>query len=464
MFETQTPVSPLHQTLQTSDSDFVAAPGAQTSLSKSIPTVDQNQLKKLTCPRCIKAGFLDAPPHASIRSKHCRFNKNKTSDTAVFLNERTGAAEGLGAATVSTVEKDSTVAAVKNSPFAVLERSPMPAVVEKESAVDGSGVDQDSTVAVVDKDSTAVVEGSTVEEELTDAVEGSAGEEESTGAVEMESTEAPSQRTPMASRGDLIAGFAYFVAEKFWFFLHSFVNVQQCIALEKVRRMAAIYRANYQEAQGVNRPKSIAYLRRQQIGQALDYGHLDAYGRPNVKYAWNRNIHQRDLATKQNYVDPKHETVISSVEELKLNAAKLQTRAYKDAMEFLKAEKGFRERELFLDRITPSRRPGTAVSVGTSTSTSGLPIPDQTGYVYNYPAEVTAQTGLQFQAPAGGKEVPEEKLNLNTKNMNPMIQTRETEIRLDPVDRTYRVGVASRVVDRPPKFTPPKADRYGLSP
>ncbi|KAI8824294.1 uncharacterized protein EV422DRAFT_564992 [Fimicolochytrium jonesii] len=175
--------------------------------------------------------------------------------------------------------------------------------------------------------------------------------------------------------------------------------------------MAAIYRANPLEAQGYNRPKPITNLQRHQIGQALDYGHLDAFGVPM-----------------------------------------LQSKAYKDAQEFLKAEKDYRERERFLDRITPSRRAGTAISVGTSTSTSGLPIPDQTGYVYNYPAEVTAQTGLQFQAPSGGKEVPEEKLNLNTKNVNPVIQTREMEIRVDPMDGTHRVGVATGVVDRSPKF------------
>ena len=204
----------------------------------------------------------------------------------------------------------------------------------------------------------------------------------------------------------------------------------------------ALYRANYLSDAGINRSPPIPNLQKKQVGVALDYSHIDEFGRPRTVYSWNRNIHDKDFATDGKYATPQYEPRVSGGDLLKLSAAQQQTKAYKDALEFIKAEQDYRAKERYLDRVTPSRR-GNPVTTGTGTSTSGLPIPDQSGIVYNYPAEVRATTGMVFQAPAGGKEPIDEPSNANSKSPDKVILTKETEIRQDPLTGLSHINVAT---------------------
>ncbi|KNC95839.1 uncharacterized protein SPPG_08706 [Spizellomyces punctatus DAOM BR117] len=205
----------------------------------------------------------------------------------------------------------------------------------------------------------------------------------------------------------------------------------------------AYYRANYlSDTYAISPP--IPNLQKRQVGVALDYSKVDDLGRPQVVYSWNRLIHQKDLATKTNYVEPKYEPRLSSSDVLKLSAAQYTTKAYKDGLEYVKAEEDYHKKQKYLDSITPSRQ-GNALTIGTQNSLSGLPIPDETGHVYSYPASVTSQTGLMFQAPPNGNEIPAQPRNVNSVPVEPVILTRETEIRRDAVgnDRVnHATGIA----------------------
>ncbi|KAI8818846.1 uncharacterized protein EV422DRAFT_508000 [Fimicolochytrium jonesii] len=197
------------------------------------------------------------------------------------------------------------------------------------------------------------------------------------------------------------------------------------------------------------RSKGIPNLQRHQIGRALDYNNLDENGRPDVIYSWNRNIHDKDLATKTHYVKPVYEERVSSAEILRLSAKQHYTQAYKDGLEYIKAEKDYRAKERYLDSITPSRRNKT-VTIGTSTSTSGLPVPDTEGRVYNYDAQTTAQTGLMFEAPANLHEVPDLPKNVSGQRVHPVIITHEKEIVVDNLTGAAQVKTGSSSVLKAP--------------
>ncbi|KAI8904912.1 hypothetical protein DFJ77DRAFT_443827 [Powellomyces hirtus] len=218
----------------------------------------------------------------------------------------------------------------------------------------------------------------------------------------------------------------------------------------------AFYRANYLEFQGINQSKGVPNVQRHQIGQALDYTDLDEYDRPNVTYSWNRNIHDKDMATKRNYVAPVHHKQASSADTMRMSAAEHTTKAYKDGQEYIKAERDFRAKERYLDSITPSRRNHT-VSIGTSTSTSGLPIPDVKGNVFHYDAATTAQTGMRFEAPHNLPEVPQsaDQLNSNSKRINPVILTREKAISIDNATGSGSITFGSSSVLKPPVVSNP---------
>ncbi|DAC81692.1 hypothetical protein PhCBS80983_g06218 [Powellomyces hirtus] len=218
----------------------------------------------------------------------------------------------------------------------------------------------------------------------------------------------------------------------------------------------AFYRANYLEFQGINQSKGVPNVQRHQIGQALDYSDLDEYGRPNVTYSWNRNIHDKDMATKKNYVAPVHEKQVSSAEVMRMSAGEHHTKAYKDGQEYVKAERDFRAKERYLDSITPSRRNHT-VSIGTSTSTSGLPVPDTKGNVFHYNAATTAATGMMFEAPHDLPEVPQsaDQLNANSTRINPVILTREKAISIDNATGAGTITWGSSSVLQPPVVSNP---------
>ncbi|KAI8999648.1 hypothetical protein BC832DRAFT_541739 [Gaertneriomyces semiglobifer] len=197
--------------------------------------------------------------------------------------------------------------------------------------------------------------------------------------------------------------------------------------LDKVNM--STYRANALEFAGINRTQSIANVQKHQVGYAVDYDKLDEFGKPSVVFAWNRNIHGTDLATKKNYVAPEQVSSISSKEALRISAAKHLTQAYKDGLEYVQAEKDYRAKQEYLDRITPGRSGGPGknrVSIGTNTSTSGLPVPDGNGVVAHYAPEVTAMTGLMFSAPVGGKEAMPQPTGVGSSG-GLVIATKETE-------------------------------------
>ncbi|KAI8995112.1 hypothetical protein BC832DRAFT_543012 [Gaertneriomyces semiglobifer] len=235
----------------------------------------------------------------------------------------------------------------------------------------------------------------------------------------------------------------------------------------------ATYTANVLEFAGVNQQAPVANIQRHQIGYAVDFDHLDESGKPSVVFSWNRNIHAKDLATKKNYVEPEHITPIPSAETLRLSQAKHLTKAYKDGLDYIRAEKDYREKQEFLDRITPGRPPwisprGPAknqVSIGTNTSTSGLPVPDDNGVVAHYPVEVTAMTGLRFSAPPGGKEHVPKPMGLGQSN-GLVIRTEETEIRKDPATGLSLVnsGAGSTTPLDPMIITPDEIPMPGLYP
>ncbi|KAJ3010144.1 hypothetical protein HKX48_007566 [Thoreauomyces humboldtii] len=133
---------------------------------------------------------------------------------------------------------------------------------------------------------------------------------------------------------------------------------------------------------------------------------------------------------------------------LKLSATPHYTKAYKDGLEYLKAEKDNRAKERYLDGVTPGRN--KTVNVGTSTSTSELPIPDAKGNVYNYTAQTTAQTGMMFEAPWNLPEVPAQQTNVMGRRRNPTIRAQHKTIVRDPFTNATQVVSGSASVIKPP--------------
>ncbi|KAI9088874.1 hypothetical protein DFS34DRAFT_639740 [Phlyctochytrium arcticum] len=191
------------------------------------------------------------------------------------------------------------------------------------------------------------------------------------------------------------------------------------------------YRANALE-RDLNLPQGIPNLQVRQVGYALDYEHLDIYGRPKMTYAWNRNVHAKDLATRKpsGNLTPPYTPPAVSKEPLRVLPKPNRTKAYRDAEEFLKAEEDFREKQRFRNQITPARRNGL-LTVGTNLSTSGLPVPDKNGNVYSYPAEVTAMTGLVYESPVAN-EIPQiDHRNVPSQKRQPVILTEEPRLKVD---------------------------------
>ncbi|TPX53320.1 hypothetical protein PhCBS80983_g06314 [Powellomyces hirtus] len=127
------------------------------------------------------------------------------------------------------------------------------------------------------------------------------------------------------------------------------------------------------------------------------------------------------------------------------------TKAYKDGLEYIKAKKDYHAKERYLDSVTPSRR-GNPITTGTSTSTSGLPVPDTQGNVLHYDAQTTARTGLMFEAPSDLPEVPMDvdKINVTSKRNNPVILTKGRSIVIDPTTGTGNVSYGSSSVLKAP--------------
>ncbi|KAI9103416.1 hypothetical protein DFS34DRAFT_590945 [Phlyctochytrium arcticum] len=117
----------------------------------------------------------------------------------------------------------------------------------------------------------------------------------------------------------------------------------------------ALYRANNLEFAGVNNQAPIADLQTRQRGVALDYDHLDEFGKPKVVFSWNRNIHAQDFGTKGNTVAPVYQESVSSTDSLRISAAQHMTKAYKDGMEYIRAEEDHRKKQKYVDLITPGR-------------------------------------------------------------------------------------------------------------
>ncbi|TPX53457.1 hypothetical protein PhCBS80983_g06277 [Powellomyces hirtus] len=162
------------------------------------------------------------------------------------------------------------------------------------------------------------------------------------------------------------------------------------------------------------------------------------------------------MATKKNYTAPVHEKHLLSAEVMRMSAGEHHTKAYKDGQEYVKAKQDFRAKERYLDSITPSRRHNT-VAIGTSTSTSGLPVPDTKGNVFHYNAATTAATGLVFEAPHNLPEVPQsaDQLNSNSTRINPVILTREKAISIDNATGAGTITWGSSSVLKPPVVSNP---------
>ncbi|KAI9008255.1 hypothetical protein BC832DRAFT_539129 [Gaertneriomyces semiglobifer] len=191
-----------------------------------------------------------------------------------------------------------------------------------------------------------------------------------------------------------------------------------------------LYRANALEFAGINQPAGVPNVQKQLMGHAVDFDNLDEMGKPSIVYSWNRNIHMKDFATKQNYVEPVYEPWLSSKEVLRISEAQHLTKAYKDGLDYIKAEKDYR---LQLD--------DEAILV----EIRGLPIPDGNGVVPTYDAQTTAMTGLMFAAPYGRVEAIPQQSNALSRSGGLVVATSETEIRQDPITglSTVSHGVGS---------------------
>ncbi|KAI9004206.1 hypothetical protein BC832DRAFT_592897 [Gaertneriomyces semiglobifer] len=205
--------------------------------------------------------------------------------------------------------------------------------------------------------------------------------------------------------------------------------------------MSAPYRANILSQNGINNQCPVANVQRKQMGFAVDYDQIDEYGQPKVVYSWNRNIHDKDNATKKATAELYQPGQLTSKEELRMSEKRHYTKAYKDALEFIRAEEDYRAQERYLDKVTPSRRNNTA----SGTSSSHLAIPDQGGNVYHYDAATTAMTGLRFEVPLGTREVIEEPSNKMGRSIDRVILTKEREVTVDPVTGLGHVNYATGV-------------------
>ncbi|KAI8994297.1 hypothetical protein BC832DRAFT_596369 [Gaertneriomyces semiglobifer] len=168
---------------------------------------------------------------------------------------------------------------------------------------------------------------------------------------------------------------------------------------------------------------------------------IDEYGQPKIVYSWNRNIHGKDNATKKATAELYQPQQLTSKEELRMSEKRHYTKAYKDALEFIRAEEDYRAQERYLDKVTPSRRNNTT----SGTSSSHFAIPDQGGNVYHYDAATTAMTGLRFEVPLGTREVIEGPSNKMGRSINRMILTKEREVTVDPVTGLGHVNYATGV-------------------
>ncbi|KAJ3008906.1 hypothetical protein HKX48_008272 [Thoreauomyces humboldtii] len=158
----------------------------------------------------------------------------------------------------------------------------------------------------------------------------------------------------------------------------------------------ATYRANYLEAQGINSPGPVPAFQQHQVGVVTDPSHIDAFGRPKVLFGLNRITHQR---IRDGHLPPRQEQM-SSADILRLLAKERTTQAYRDGLEYVRAEKDFAKKEAYLYSITPSRVSGQPVL------STRLPTPDVNGVVATYPIETRVSTGLVFQRPHGDKKPP----------------------------------------------------------
>ncbi|KAI8996200.1 hypothetical protein BC832DRAFT_595552 [Gaertneriomyces semiglobifer] len=177
------------------------------------------------------------------------------------------------------------------------------------------------------------------------------------------------------------------------------------------------------------------------MGFAVDYDQIDEYGQPKVVYSWNRNIHGKDNATKKATAELYQPGQLTNKEELRMSEKRHYTKAYKDALEFIRAEEDYRAQERYLDKVTPSRRNNTA----SGTSSSHFAIPDQGGNVYHYDAATTAMTGLRFEVPLGTREVIEEPSNKMGRSIDRVILTKEREVTVHPVTGLRHVNYATGV-------------------
>ncbi|KAI8904904.1 hypothetical protein DFJ77DRAFT_515122 [Powellomyces hirtus] len=220
--------------------------------------------------------------------------------------------------------------------------------------------------------------------------------------------------------------------------------------------MSVPFRAHYADDAGLHLAPAIANVQVHQEGFALDFqpSHLDRFGRPRVISSFSRVTRlPNDNATRSARARIDQATrSLPSLDPLILHPPKVTTKAYRDGMEYVQAESDFRQKEQYLDSITPTRRSGLQQSVGTSNSLSGLPIPDQGGNVYHYSDTTRAQTGLGFVAPFDSStEIP---IGMATKNENsrhtqPVIMMNHREIRTDQDGKTS-ANLASGVVFQPP--------------
>ncbi|KAJ3159854.1 hypothetical protein HDU88_008422 [Geranomyces variabilis] len=219
--------------------------------------------------------------------------------------------------------------------------------------------------------------------------------------------------------------------------------------------MTAIYRADPLNYQGLARQPPIANLQHAQTGYALDLNKRDEANLPKVVYAWNRQTHlQNDVATQK---PPNGTTKLlqrlnamnqPSKEILRITPPTVKTKAYKDALEFLAAEKAYRQNEAYLDRITPSRGHFSAIMTGSPAAATG-PVPDKSGHVYNYPASVTSSTGMVFSAPPNSGTQPKAVFRAGKATRQiPVIFRRDTQINTMP-DGSTRMSTGSDVVYRP---------------
>lgn len=221
----------------------------------------------------------------------------------------------------------------------------------------------------------------------------------------------------------------------------------------------AAYRANPFEYinHGINKPPAIANVQQIQAGHALSQTKVDSLGRPRVVSAFNRNIHRVDFATRK---PPPGQSFMralnpvgdqASVVPTRYLAAPIFTKAYKDGIEYLKAEKDYRAREKRLDEITPSRRSGWSANLtGTAASQTG-PVPDSTGYAFANHPTVQMNSGQVFSAPGNyDGQAPTVPIRPGAKVRRPVLVGTQGRIVRTMPDGTTVMGSSTGVMVHPP--------------